>query len=188
MIPTLISSPAGSAAAEASAEAAGAWVDAAGASLEAAGAYGFALRAALDGGSRKEILAEAIRGANRLIALAPEINCAPSSAVRVKAMYSLAATHSPEHLLDTLYNLYGTGLPSADVCGAAFAIFFSARDDVWKALRMGASIGGDTDTIASLAGALCCAFAGGHNIPDAVVGSVFSSNPILRGAPWEAAI
>ena len=156
--------------------------------LESAGAYGFGLRAALDGGSRKEILAEAIRGANRLIALAPEINCAPSSAVRVKAMYSLAATHSPEHLLDTLYNLYGTGLPSADVCGAVFAIFFSAREDVWKAIRMGASIGGDTDTIASLAGALCCAFAGGHNIPDAIVGSVFSNNAILRGAPWEALI
>ena len=156
--------------------------------LEAAGAYGFGLRAALDGGSRKEILAEAIRGANRLIVLAPEINCAPSSAVRVKAMYSLAATHSPDHLLDTLYSLYGTGLPSADVCGAVFAIFFSAREDVWKAIRMGASIGGDTDTIASLAGALCCAFAGGHNIPDAVIDSVFSNNAILHGAPWEAAI
>ncbi|HWQ07276.1 MAG TPA: ADP-ribosylglycohydrolase family protein [Feifaniaceae bacterium] len=156
--------------------------------LEAAGAYGFALQAALGGASRKEILSEAVRGGSRLVSFAPSINCAPSSAARIKAMYSLAATHTPEHLLDELYGIYGTGLPSADVCGAVFAIFFSAKADVWQAIRMGASVGGDTDTIASLAGALCCAYAGGHNIPDSVVGSVFAHNPILVGTPWEAAI
>jgi len=40
---------------------------------------------------------------------------------------------------------------------------------VWLALRMGASVGGDTDTIAALSGALCAAYAGGHNIPGPIL-------------------
>jgi len=153
--------------------------------LEAAGAYGFALHAALGGATRKELLSAAVRGGEALLAFAPEIDCAPSSIARVREMYKLAATHRPDELLDDLYAVYGTGLPSADVCGAVFGIFFSAKNDVWKAIRMGASVGGDTDTIAALAGALSCAYARGHNIPKDVVESVFSQNPILHGSPWE---
>lgn len=153
--------------------------------MEAAGAYAFGLRAAMNGGTRREIFREALRGGGILGKYAPQYGCAPSSVTRIERFYSLAATHTPEHMLDELYAVYGTGLPSADVCGAAFAIFFSARDDVWKAIRMGASVGGDTDTIAALAGALCSAYAGGHNIPQAVVRAIFSANAILNGAPWE---
>ncbi len=153
--------------------------------LEAAGAYGFALRAALGGATRKEILSTAVRGGEALLALAPEVDCAPSSITRIRAMYKLAATHTPDQLLDELYAVYGTGLPSADVCGAVFAIFFSAKSDVWKAIRMGASVGGDTDTIAALAGALSCAYAGAHNIPNDIVERVFSQNAILHSSPWE---
>jgi len=153
--------------------------------LEAAGAYAFGLRAAMNGGTRREIYREALHGGELLGGYAPQCGCAPSSVTRIERFYTLAATHTPDHLLDELYTVYGTGLPSADVCGAAFAIFFSARDDVWKALRMGASIGGDTDTIAALAGALSCAYAGGHNIPQAVVRTIFSANAILNGSPWE---
>ena len=152
--------------------------------LEAAGAYGFALYAALHGAKRKEILSAAIRGGAKLIAFAPEMHCAPSSAERIRFMDRYAATRSPEQLLDELYAVFGTGLPSADVCGAVFAIFFCAQKDVWKAIQMGASIGGDTDTIAALAGALCCAYAGCSNIPPEVEDAVFAHNPILHGDPW----
>jgi ADP-ribosylglycohydrolase len=153
--------------------------------LEAAGAYGFALRAALRGTTRRELLAAAIRGGEALLAFAPEVHCAPSSVARIRTMYKLAATHTPDQLLEELYAVYGTGLPSADVCAAVFAIFFSAKSDVWKAIRMGASVGGDTDTIAALSGALSCAYAGAHNIPNDIVERVFSQNAILHGTPWE---
>ncbi len=153
--------------------------------LEAAGAYGFALRAALCGGGMDEIVQAAERGAERLIQSAPFIACAPSSVARIRAFVPLASSLTPEQLLDELYFVYGTGLPSADVCGAAFAVFFAAEGDVWKAIRMGASVGGDTDTIAALAGALSAAYAGEHNIPADIVGAVFAQNPILRGDPWE---
>jgi len=79
-------------------------------------------------------------------------------------------------LLDELYSLYGTGLPSADVCGAVFAIFMAAGRDVFRALCTAASVGGDTDTIAALAGGLCAAYASGHNIPDDIITDVGRAN------------
>jgi len=91
-----------------------------------------------------------------------------------------------EALMDYVYDIMGAGLPSADVAGAVFAIFFTAGEDVWKAIRLGAGLGGDTDTIAALAAALCAAFAGGKlNIPSEITEAVFAANPVLSGAPWE---
>ena len=153
--------------------------------LEAAGALGFALDAAVRGAGMDEILIAALSGAERLMRFAPEAHCAPSTAARIRVFSERAKTLEPGALLDELYAVYGTGLPSADVAGAAFAIFFTAGADVWKAICLGASVGGDTDTIAALAGALSAAYAGETNIPEAVLQAVFSHNPILHGAPWE---
>ena len=157
-----------------------------GEALEAAGAYGFALAAAVTGADMEEIVQHELLGEQRLMTMAPEINCAPSTAARIRELSQRAGESSVDELLFRLYSVYGTGLPSADVAGAAFGIFFAARGDVWKALRMGASVGGDTDTIAALAGALCAAYAGRTNIPVPVRAAVFEHNPILNGPPWEA--
>lgn len=153
--------------------------------LEAAGAYGFALHAAMHGAAMEEIIDAAIRGGNRLIALAPYQGCAPSSVERIKLALKLSEAMTDESLMDYVYDIMGAGLPSADVAGAAFAIFFAAKDDVWKAIRLGAGLGGDTDTIAALAGALCAAYAGKLNIPAEIIEKVFAANPVLSGAPWE---
>lgn len=144
--------------------------------LEAAGAYGFALRRALAGADRDEILAAAYEGAARLAAKAPWQTCAPSCAKRIALWEQRAAQLEEDELLDELYDIYGTGLPSADVCGAVFAIFLAAGRDVLRAVGMAASAGGDTDTIAALAGGLCAAWAGGHNIPQEVVTAVARAN------------
>ncbi len=64
------------------------------------------------------------------------------------------------------------------MCAAVFALFNFAKEDVWLAIQMGASVGGDTDTIAALAGALCAAYAGSHNIPSAVLEDVVSRNSL----------
>ena len=45
-----------------------------------------------------------------------------------------------------------------------------------KQSAWGASMGGDTDTIAALAGALCAAFAGRHNIPAEIQNMVLETN------------
>lgn len=145
--------------------------------LEAAGAYGFALRCAMRGGSMEEIFSEAARGGRRLMEKAEWIACAPSSVERLLAAKELPRDEAA--LRHTLFSLWGTGLPSADVCGAVFAVFAFAGRDVWKAVRMAALLGGDTDTIGALAGALCAAYAQGHNIPQSVLDTVRRQNRAL---------
>jgi ADP-ribosylglycohydrolase len=80
--------------------------------------------------------------------------------------------------LDFIYDVYGTGLESADVCAAVLGIYMRAQKDVWKAVKMGASIGGDTDTIASLAGALCASHSGCHNIPQDIINKITKANKL----------
>jgi len=145
--------------------------------LEAAMAYAFALRASLEGGSSKEAIDKALNGAALGKALAPYEQCAASTAARISFMRSrMDSFHNPDELLDFLYSVMGTGLPSEEVATAVFSIFMFAGKDVWLALRMGASIGGDTDTIAALSGALCAASAGRHNIPPDLLGRVLRTN------------
>ncbi len=157
--------------------------------LEGATAYAFALRAALEsrGGDPGEVLSraidEALRGAAIGLRAAPYEACAASTAGRIRHLRSLApgfAGHG--ELLDFLYGVYGTGLESPDVASAAFGVAMLAKDDAWLAIRMGASVGGDTDTIAALAGALCAAVAGGHSIPRDIVREVVSANALDLGA------
>jgi ADP-ribosylglycohydrolase len=96
---------------------------------------------------------------------------------RLKA--AKAFPHDRALIMDTLFNLWGTGLPSCDVCGAVFAIFAYAKDDVWEAIKMAAELGGDTDTIGALVAALCAAYAKGHNIPADVVAAIREQNAAL---------
>lgn len=145
--------------------------------LEAAGAYGFALRCALNGGSFDEIFAEAERGGRIMKERPGWVGAAPSSVARLKAAKTLPEDWSVTR--DILFDLWGTGLPSADVCGAVFAIFALAKDDVWQAIRMAAELGGDTDTIGALTAALCAAYAKGHNIPEEVLQVVLTQNAAL---------
>ncbi|MBO4406531.1 MAG: ADP-ribosylglycohydrolase family protein [Clostridia bacterium] len=135
--------------------------------LEAAGAYGFARRAARAGDSMSAIFDAAIRGGESLIRRAPSISCAPSSVERLKAAQKLDLSSSD--LLEYLFRIWGTGLPSADVCGAVFALFAFAGKDVWLAARLAAVLGGDTDTIGALTAALSAAYAGGNNVPEFIL-------------------
>lgn len=145
--------------------------------LEAAMAYAFALRKALEDAGIDEIISAALSGAETGMENAPYRMCAASSADRIRYLQKmLPGFKNEDELLDFLYGIYGTGLESEDICPAVFGIFLYAKDDVWLAVRLGASAGGDTDTIAALAAALCCAYAKGHNIPDDVLSVVLREN------------
>jgi ADP-ribosylglycohydrolase len=89
---------------------------------------------------------------------------------------------SADDTLDFLYGVYGTGLESVDVASAALCIFLYAPLDSWMALRMGASVGGDTDTIAALAGCLAAAHRAASGLegglPSGLLAYVLSTNGI----------
>ncbi|MCX7026201.1 MAG: ADP-ribosylglycohydrolase family protein [Spirochaetes bacterium] len=126
--------------------------------LSAACAYAFALHEALAGGEAGTIAEAAVEGSAAGLTLAPWEACAPSIPARLRTFEDAArGFSSAEDVLDFLYDVYGTGLEAVDVAAAALCIFLYAPIDSWMALRMGASVGGDTDTIAALAGGLSAA-------------------------------
>jgi ADP-ribosylglycohydrolase len=55
-------------------------------------------------------------------------------------------------------------------------VFLAKGKDVFGALKLCASLGGDTDTVGALVGALCAAYAGGHNIPAELLETVVEKN------------
>lgn len=147
--------------------------------IEAAMAYAFAMHEALLGKSLDEVInAAAIGGEKGKKAAQPEV-CAPSVAARIKYLKELSQTlKDTDVYLDFIYDIFGTGIESADVCTAVLGIFLYAKRDVWLAVKMGASIGGDTDTIAALSGALCAAYSGSHNIPVNLIEEVVGANKL----------
>jgi hypothetical protein len=147
--------------------------------LEAAMAYAFALKTAIEAEHTDMVIHSALEGAAAGLENAPYRICAASSAERIKyLMKIIPGFKTGDELLDFLFDIYGAGLESEDICPAVFGIFLYAKDDVWLAIRLAASMGGDTDTVAALSGALCCAFAKRHNIPHSVLTAVTDANQL----------
>lgn len=147
------------------------------AALEAAIAFGFALRAAASGSSKEGVIEAALRGAELAASAGEDDFPPPSSAARIRLLVDLAPRwRSPDDAMVFLHDVFGAGLPSWEVCPAVFGIFLHAGTDTWLAARMGASMGGDTDTIAAMAGALSAAFAGRGNLPRGIVETVSTAN------------
>lgn len=70
---------------------------------------------------------------------------------------------------DAVLERFGTGVEAAQSVPAAFAIASLHRDDAWTACTRAAALGGDSDTIAALAGAMVGACTGVSALPgDAV--------------------
>jgi ADP-ribosylglycohydrolase len=67
--------------------------------------------------------------------------------------------------LEVISALVGTSLATQESVPAAFAVLAAAGDDPWLACRLGASVGGDCDTIAAMAGAIAGACCGVDALP-----------------------
>ena len=80
-----------------------------------------------------------------------------------------------DELLDFLYNIYGTGLESEDICPAVFGIFLYAKDDVWLAIRLKRSRRRYRHHSCPWCGALLC-FCKRRNIPENVLSAVIREN------------
>jgi len=146
--------------------------------MEAAMAYAYALVRALRGASIDDIISDALRGAMAGRNLAPYEACAASTHDRILFLRSTLgqSRFGVTEFLDYIYGVMGTSLASEDVAAAVFALFIYTEGDAWKAIRLASSLGGDTDTIAALAGALCTAYAQSSDIPDEVKETVVKVN------------
>lgn len=118
------------------------------------------LAAVLDACRRGALLGEALgaREGRRVVA--------PSVAEQIELAVSAAAGAAGlEAALTRIAVVVGTSGLAAESVPAAIGVFVAAHGRPYDAIVAGASIGGDCDTIASMAGALAGAFRGLEGIP-----------------------
>jgi ADP-ribosylglycohydrolase len=148
--------------------------------VEAAMAVGYALHKAMTGGSYDEIIQASLEGARIGAVQSENVWVGPSTERRIALLISeLPRMGNLDELLDYLYSVIGTGLDANQVAPAIIGIFAWAKDDVWLAIRAGASVGGDTDTIAAVSASLCALYRKGHNIPSDILHTILKENDLM---------
>ena len=75
-------------------------------------------------------------------------------AARIQWATGLVAGRPIHEVADVIYSLVGTSLATQESVPAAFAVLSAVPGDPWRACLLAASLGGDCDTIAAMAGAI----------------------------------
>jgi ADP-ribosylglycohydrolase len=109
-----------------------------------------------------------------------------SIADRIGWAVRLVEGRQDEDALDVIDRLVGTGVATQEAVPAAFALASLAPDDPWRAGRLAARLGGDSDTVAAMAGAVVGACCGLSALPPDAVGLVREVNdlqlePVVEG-------
>ncbi len=147
--------------------------------MEAAMALGFGYHFAASGEDFEGIIEAILEGAKIGRKMADNEFVGASTGERVRYFLPrIERMKSDEEILDFVYNVVGTTMESNEVVPAAVLIFAYAKDRVWLSIRLGASVGGDTDTIAAISGSLSCLYAKDHDIPDDILEIVVQINDL----------
>ena len=86
---------------------------------------------------------------------------APSVAKRIKlAVDSARRISDPERAAEEIYDIVGTGIESAEAVPAAFGMLVAGEGQPMRVIELAVNAGGDTDTVASIAGAVAGAWSG----------------------------
>ena len=135
-----------------------------GVAISGAAAVAAAVSAGVDGAdvlSATRVAQEAARLGSRHGARHGDIEGA-SITRRIPWAVRLVAGRSEDDALDVIDHRVGTSVATEESVPAAFAVASLAPDDPWRACRLGARLGGDSDTVAAMAGAVvgaCCGLA-----------------------------
>lgn len=124
-----------------------------GVALAGAAAVAAAVSAGLDGASVPQAV-EAAVGAARLGAGRGHWVAAADVAERILWATGLVRGLPVADVCELVYGLVGTSLATQESVPAAFAVLTACQDDPWQAVLLAASVGGDCDTIAAMAGAI----------------------------------
>lgn len=141
-----------------------------GLALSAAAAVAAAVSVGIDGATVPEATTAAIDAA-RLAASHGYWVAGADVSTRIAWAISLQPT------VESLYELVGTSLAAQESVPAAFAVA-NGFDDPWMVVRVAASVGGDTDTIAAIAGAVVGACHGVEAFPVDVRRTVAEVNQV----------
>jgi len=135
-----------------------------GLALAGAAAVAAAVSAGLAGAGIAEATALAVRAA-RIGAERGHWVAGADVAARIEWAAGLVAGRDRAEAAELIYTLVGTSLATQESVPAAFAVLAAVPDDPWQACLLAASLGGDCDTIAAMAGAIAGACHGLETFP-----------------------
>ena len=93
-------------------------------------------------------------------------------AARIEWATGLAAGRTEAEAAELIGTLVGTSLATQESVPAAFAVLAAVPEDPWHACRLAASLGGDCDTIAAIAGAIAGACHGDGSFPPEAIAAI----------------
>lgn len=143
-----------------------------------AAAVAAAVSSALDGADVAEATDLAIEAAH-LGAGHGHFTGGADVAARISWALDVVREHALEPGLEQIVDLVGTGVSTQEAVPAAFAVLALAPEDPWLVVRAAASLGGDSDTIAAMAGAVAGAVHGIEAFPPEAVAQLEEANPDL---------
>jgi ADP-ribosylglycohydrolase len=122
--------------------------------LAGAAAVAAAVSAGVSGAGGVAAVTEVALGAARMGAERGHWVAGADVAARIGWATGLVAGLPVEDAAEVIYSLVGTSLATQESVPAAFAVLSAVPDDPWQACLLAASLGGDCDTIAAMAGAV----------------------------------
>ena len=140
-----------------------------------------AIAAAVSGGITGASVAETTTLAIRAAELGQQRGewvAGASVARRIAWAIGLIATHDHDRSVRDVVELVGTSIATQESVPAAFAILALHPDDPWQACLTAASLGGDSDTIAAMTGAIAGACHGMDRWPADAVQTVREINNV----------
>ena len=135
-----------------------------GIALAGAAAVAAAVSAGVSGAAVAEATALAVQAA-RIAAGRGHWVAGADVAARIEWATSLVAGRDEAEAAELIYTLVGTSLATQESVPAAFAVLAAVPADPWRACLLAASLGGDCDTIAAMAGAIAGACHGVGSFP-----------------------
>lgn len=147
-----------------------------GLALAGASAIAAAVSAGIEGATVNEATDVAIRAA--VIAASRGFWVAGAD-VATRIRWAVSVVKAPDYKedpADLIYHLIGTSLASYESIPAAFAVLAIHPDNPWAACQLAASLGGDTDTIGALVGAVSGACNGLKGFPAPILKTVLTTN------------
>jgi len=142
-----------------------------GVALAGAAAVAAAVSSGVSGATIAEATALGIRAASSAARRGHWVAGADVAA-RIEWATSLVASHAQAEAAELIYTLVGTSLATQESVPAAFAVLAAVPADPWRACRMAASLGGDSDTIAAMTGAIAGACHGAGSFPPEAIAAI----------------
>ena len=149
--------------------------------IEAACAISGGVSAAMVAGSTGDIVEGCMRAASegrKLAAKHARLEAGPRFRARLdRALEIAAASRDDASFLEWLEAEIGNSVFAAESVPCAIAILAYADFEPWRTVRLGASIGNDSDSIATMAGSIAGVYSGQQTIPDAIIEEFGAANP-----------